>query len=174
MGRSEWGIRVTSNADIEHVQGVVAAHNALATSAAELPEIKYDGGGGDDDDGAYASQPRYEVGEELGIYALLRYHGGIWLCIGNGGGAEETSCFLKKHLSSRMTGDMLCPHAKPPGWYTCTDYVWQAENRDDAIPLASLQSSCFAAAAVAVVAPHPMSVLLSGKEEAVVVPQVSK
>jgi hypothetical protein len=135
MGRSEWGVLVTNKADIACIQAVVAAHNAVA-SAAGLPEIKYPDG-----EVAYDTRPRYEAGEVLSVYALLRYDGGIWMCMGNGGGGLETSCYLKKHLPVHTR--VLLPHAKPSGWYACKDYVWLASAVDEPVPIDSL--SCFGA-----------------------------
>lgn len=154
MGLSEWGIVVTSIADIELIQAVVAAHNTLGVT----PEGEAEGADqndgeeqegdatdekkvGSDDKRQSIVSRRDQVGEKLDIYALMRYSGKIWLCLGNEGGGSETSSYLKTHLPLSLVKSILFPHEKPKTWYACTDYVWQAKKQGDIIPIESL--SCF-------------------------------
>ena len=65
MGRSEWGICVTSNDDIKRVLKFIEDHNSSHNS-----------------------------GEELKLTHLLRFDNKIWACVVNHGGRDNTNEFL--------------------------------------------------------------------------------
>ena len=97
MGKSEWGVLVRSQADMRTVVQLVLQHNMLKEE---------------------------DKGENLRMHSVIRYRGQLFLCLGNGGGADITTAFLNAHKPAHMT--VLWPFDKPPGWNECTDYVWQA------------------------------------------------
>lgn len=65
-----------------------------------------------------------QAGEPLCAYAMLRFRGKLWLCIGNGGGRTLTSAFLRQHLPDHV---ILFPFTKPSGWDACQDFVLAAQ-----------------------------------------------
>ena len=72
MGQSEWGILITSQADLDAIIKLISAHNSSS------PE---------------------KVGEDLTIGPILRHLGKLYLCLHNGGGRDLTSHFLEMHYS---------------------------------------------------------------------------
>ena len=95
MGRSEWGIRLRSKQDARDAFTALRQHNELGFADAR--------------------------GEDLEVNAVLRYKGGLWLAVGNGGGRDDSSRFLDAHLPAHI--DVLWPFAKPDAWRECDDRV---------------------------------------------------
>jgi hypothetical protein len=52
---------------------------------------------------------------------VLRFQGDLWLTLGNGGGATNTTQFLHKHLPKRLT--VKWPFHEAEGWFDSKDYL---------------------------------------------------
>lgn len=102
MGRSEWGLLVRSQQDMDTVEQLVSSHNRA-----------------DWDD----------RGEDLAIgNNVVRFRGQLFMCIGNGGAAKQTSRFLNANRPDHMT--IIWPFVEPQGWSQCRDYVDQQRARE--------------------------------------------
>ena len=100
MGRSEWGVLVRSQADVDTANQLVKQHNESPS------DIK---------------------GEDLTIRGAIRFKGQVFLCIGNGGGEGYSTQFLNANKPAHMT--ILWPFDKPAGWIECQEYLWQRQSK---------------------------------------------
>ena len=121
MGFTSFAIRIQSPEDLAYWEDVIHKHNTH-----ENPD---------------------EVGEELDMYAVLRWTtkskaarpkvpSGLYLLAGSGGGRSYTSAFLWKNRHSR-DDVILGMDDKPAGWYECEDFVWK-KDEENAVPPASI------------------------------------
>lgn len=113
MGRSEWAFLVKTKEDIDNVLSLVKSHNTCTD---------YD-----------------LIGEELEVYALLKYKklNCYYLCIGNGGGREQTSNYIIKNYNNKTKtkNSVLFPFMKPE-WFSDDEQMesfWQAKSYDEAM-----------------------------------------
>ena len=96
MGRSEWGICVSSRKEYHKVMKVVRDHNKAPCNS-------------------------IFTGEELRVNerGLLNFNGEYYVLLSNGGGGAESSAHLKFWLPFKI----LYPFDKPDGWHQCNDFV---------------------------------------------------
>lgn len=113
MGRSEWAFLVKTKEDIDNVLSLVKSHNTCTD---------YD-----------------LIGEKLEVYALLKYKklNCYYLCIGNGGGREQTSNYIIKNYNNKTKtkNSVLFPFMKPE-WFSDDEQMepfWQAKSYDEAM-----------------------------------------
>lgn len=67
MGRSEWGIEITNQDDLDALRSLIDQHNIL------------------------------EISEDLELYSIITYQGHKYACLGNGGGRDQTSHFIENY-----------------------------------------------------------------------------
>lgn len=107
MGRSEWVFLVQSKSDVDEVVTLVNKHNTC-----ENFDL---------------------IGEELEVYALLKRNkmDKYYLCVGNGGGREQTSQFIVTNYKKIKT--VFFPFNKPQ-WFSKSNALtsfWSAENEQE-------------------------------------------
>ncbi|AYV82501.1 MAG: hypothetical protein Hyperionvirus1_80 [Hyperionvirus sp.] len=106
MGFSEWGILLESKTDLENLLKLVEEHNGLDLEA-----------------------------ETLDFYSVLEFQNKKYACIGNGGGGEVSSQFIRKSNKKYKFKKILYPFKKPKTWNECDKYLWKKESMDEKIPL---------------------------------------
>lgn len=106
MGRSEWVFLIKDQNMLNGIIDLVNEHNRR-------------------------SEQEDDMGEELHMGCIIRRttDGGrveYYLCVGNGGGRDYTSKFIKENYK----GVVFYPFAKPSWWMDCQDYVWKWSKED--------------------------------------------
>jgi hypothetical protein len=100
MGISEWGIQIKNQADLQHIIDLVKLHNECSNQ-----DI---------------------VGEELVLCAILKYNENLYVCLGNGGGRDLTSRFLRKNYSGKS--EIYLPFNKPDWWHDTKNCIWRSSS----------------------------------------------
>jgi len=94
MGKSEWGIQINSDKNLNSLKKIVSDHND-------------------------------KFSEKLEIYCIIHYDNKLYACIGNLGGREQTTEFIKNH-SDFDFAEFYEPFNKPTWWNDCQDYIWKS------------------------------------------------